>query len=127
MKSEEAFLEWAFVHGYYYATSRVWLEEETARGHDVLLEIDVQGAEQVVAREPEALLIFIAAPSAEVQEQRLRGRGDTTDQIHKRVLHAATELAAGERLGAQVVVNDRLDATVDQVLALIRGARPASS
>ena len=49
--------------------------------------------------------------------------GLTTDQIHQRVLHAATELAAGERLGATLVVNDRLDDTVDQVLALIDAAR----
>jgi guanylate kinase len=94
---------------------------------DVVLEIDVQGAAQVVEREPDALLIFVTAPSPTVQEQRLRGRGDTTDQIRQRVLHAATELAAGTALGATIVVNDKLDETVDRIMELIAEARAAST
>jgi len=94
-------------------------------GADVVLEIDVQGAEQVRAREPEALLIFVTAPSLEVQEQRLRGRGDSEEQVQKRLQVTRDEIAAGERLGATFVINDDLDLAAHQILELIRTHRPA--
>ncbi len=95
-------------------------------GQDVVLEIDVQGAEQVRSRDPEALLIFVTAPSLEVQEQRLRGRGDSEEQVQKRLQVTRDEIAAGERLGATFVVNDDLDDAAQQILDLIRAHRPAS-
>jgi len=93
---------------------------------DLILEIDVQGAEQIRAREPDALLVYLDAPSPAVQEQRLRQRGDTDAQIRARLAHAAAEQAAGEQLGAVVVVNDRLDDTVDELHRLIEQARSAA-
>ena len=96
---------------------------EPTPGSDIVLEIDVQGAEQVVARDPDALLIFLTAPSPAVQEQRLRGRGDTTANVQKRLVKSAQEIVAGEALGAEFVVNDDLDDTVDRILAIIETAR----
>jgi len=98
---------------------------EPTPGSDIVLEIDVQGARQVLERDPDALLIFLTAPSPAVQEQRLRGRGDTTANVQKRLVKAAQEIAAGEELGAHFVVNDQLDTTVDRILDIIRDARDA--
>jgi guanylate kinase len=94
-------------------------------GRDVILEIDVQGASQVLTRAPDCLLILLEPPSAEVQAQRLRGRGDPPDQVERRIAVAQEELAEGRRLGAARVVNDDLERTVTQVQGLITRARAA--
>lgn len=117
--AREGFLEHAEFLGNLYGSP---FPEHLEAG-DLILEIDVQGAEQIRHREPEALLIYLDAPSPEVQEQRLRRRGDSDEQIQARLAHAAAEQAAGEKLGAIVVVNDQLDDTVDELHRLIVEAR----
>lgn len=92
-------------------------------GRDVLLEIDVQGARQVRERDPDALAVFVTAPSLDEQAARLRHRGDSDRQIAERLEEARREHLDAEALGATVVVNDDLDRTVDEILSLINRAR----
>jgi guanylate kinase len=94
---------------------------------DLLLEIDVQGAAQVRGREPDALLIFLTAPSPAAQAERLRKRGDSPERIEQRLRHTAAEAEAAERLGARFVINDDLDVTVDELAAIIDRARKGGS
>lgn len=130
--SEDAFLEWAVVHGHYYGTLKETVEENLARGTDLLLEIDVQGALQVRRRLAGAVLIFMAPPSMEALYMRIAGRA-TEDAAHmKRRLEAAQhELAAYCRYD-YLVVNDRVEETAASISAIMeaekcrvsRGARP---
>ena len=92
-------------------------------GRDLVLEIEVDGAGQVKALDPDALLIFVIPPSAEEQERRLRGRGDPEEIVVKRLHKAAEEIDAAAVLGAFEVVNDDLDEAVERVHDLIRSAR----
>jgi guanylate kinase len=87
---------------------------------DVVLEIEVQGARQIRDAIPDALLIFVAPPSAEEQERRLRGRGDPDEIVAKRLAKAAEETNAAVELGAITVVNDDLERAVDEVRAVAR-------
>lgn len=113
------FLEWAEVFGNRYGTP---LPEPPA-GHDVLLEIDVQGAAQVKARYPEAVVVFIEAPSREAQEARLRGRGDREDLIARRLAGAPEEERAGRALADHIVVNDDLNRAIEEVAAILESRR----
>ncbi len=103
---------------------------EPPPGADVLLEIDVQGAAQVRSRHPEAVVVFVEAPSRRAQEERLRNRGDDDDVIARRLAAAPEEEAAGRDLADRVVVNDDLGTAVAEVAAILdacrsrRGPRP---
>jgi guanylate kinase len=121
------FLEWFDVFGQLKGTPRAPVEEHLAAGRDVLLEVDVQGAMAVRAQIPDALLVFVRAPSREVQRERLAGRdSDDDEQLARRMAQAEEEEAQAEHFDA-VVVNDDLDATVNEVAAILsarrRGAR----
>jgi guanylate kinase len=98
---------------------------EPPDGVDVLLEIDVQGARQIRAREPDALLVLIDAPSREEQAARLRGRGDPEEKVRARLAKADEELEAARAMGAVVIVNDDLERAVDDLAAAIASARTA--
>jgi guanylate kinase len=118
-----AFLEQALVHGHSYATSRHWLESETARGHDVLLEIDVQGAEQVRRLLPEAVGIFILPPSWELLKARLVGRGQDAPAVIARRLEAArSEMRRVDEFD-YVIINNDFAAAVGDFLAVVRASR----
>lgn len=113
------FLEWAEFLGNLYGTP----VPEAPEGGDVMLEIEVQGAAQVVERDPDALVVLLTAPSQEDYEERMRGRGDRPEKIRERVHAARKEMAAARELGAVEVVNDDLDRAAAEVHALIREAR----
>jgi guanylate kinase len=113
------FLEWTEFLGNYYGTPL----PAPAPGVDVVLEIEVDGAQQVKAQHPDALLIFVLPPSRAEQERRLRERGDEVEKVDERLRKAEDEEPIGLRLADHVVVNDDLASTVDHMLAIIRRAR----
>jgi guanylate kinase len=93
MVARGEFLEWAEVFGNYYGTHQGILEEARSAGKDLVLDIDVQGARQLKDRIPEAVTVFILAPSRQILEQRLRARGeDRNEVIERRLRDAAGEI-----------------------------------
>ena len=116
-------LEWAHVVGHRSGTPARPVEEALAAGRDVVLEIDVQGARQVRERAPEAVLIFLAPPSMEELERRLRSRGTEDEARLALRLATAREEMAQLPLFDHVVVNDRLDEATAQVEAIIQASR----
>ncbi len=113
---KNAFLEYAQVYDNYYGTSFAWIDDTLAAGHDVLLEIDVQGAEQVRALLPDAVGIFILPPSIEVLAERLNGRGtDAPDVIAKRMQNARHEIEQARHFHYIVINHELATATADLV------------
>jgi guanylate kinase len=94
-------------------------------GDDIVLEIDVRGAAQVKERFPDAVLIMLLPPSREVQEQRLRGRGDPDEKVRARLELSDEEEEAGRALADHVVVNDELGRAVDEVAGIVEAWRNA--
>jgi guanylate kinase len=105
---KEEFLEWALVHGNLYGTPRAHVEGKRSQGLDVILEIDVQGARQVRAKEPEAVTIFVLPPSNKKLEERLRGRGTENEEELKQRLENALEENREKDDFDYVIVNDDL-------------------
>lgn len=115
----DGFLEWAEFLGNLYGTP----VPRAPEGKDVLLEIEVQGAAQIVERDPDALLVLLVAPSQEDYEARMRGRGDPEEKVQERVHQARTEMVLAHDLGAHEVVNDEVDRAAAEVHELVRAAR----
>lgn len=113
------FLEWNEFHGNLYGTPVPELDP----ARDILLEIDVNGARQVAARRPDALLLFVDAPDRTAQQRRLEGRGDPPDKVAARVAEAARERRDAIELGCVMLVNDDLERVVGEIEALIATRR----
>lgn len=123
MVAERSFLEWAVVHGELYGTGRAHVESHLERGHDVLLDIDVQGARQVREGCSEALSLFILPPSFAVLEERLRRRGeDAVEQIERRLLTARDEVLCAETYD-YVILNAEVDRAAEALAAVILARR----
>ncbi len=122
------FLEYATVFGnHYYGTAVSALEHARAQGHDLLLDIDVQGALQVMKKVPEAVSIFILPPTPEVLEKRLRNRSQAEGvadeaEIEKRLSQARTELQQLQGY-KYALVNDLLDQAASEMRAIVLAAR----
>ena len=120
MAAENKFLEHATYVSNSYGTPEEPVDRMLAEGYDVILEIEVQGGLQVMARRPDAISVFIAAPSFEVLAGRLRGRGDTAEEL---VLQRLETARREYRTAAQyqyIVVNDRLEDAVRDIAAILR-------
>jgi guanylate kinase len=114
------FVEWAEYSGNRYGTLRSELEKRVAAGVPVVLEIEVQGARQVREKLPASVAVFIAPPSRAALRTRLIGRGtDSAEQVEQRLETADRELDAQPEF-AHVVVNDRLDEAVDELVEIVR-------
>lgn len=117
------FAEYNEIFGNFYGTSRKVLEESLAAGKELLLDIDVDGAANLSMRFPDGVFIFLAPPSREELERRLRGRGtESEDEVQKRLARVAYELGAARGYD-YLIFNDKLDETVDAILAIIKSER----
>jgi len=112
--------EWARVHGNYYGTAARFIEDHLKAGRDVLMDIDVQGAAQILRRYPDAVTIFIMAPSMEILRQRITARGlDSSAVIDKRMKNAKAEIAC-RGMYRHVLVNDDLDAAIARLVSILK-------
>jgi guanylate kinase len=113
----DRFLEWAEYAENLYGTPEAAVDLFLEKGEDVVLEIEVQGALQVMDKRPDALFVFVSPPSLAELESRLLGRGDTTD-VRSRLARARQEMAVADRFDHQVI-NDELRASVEQLRSII--------
>ena len=117
------FLEHAEVFGNYYGTHRSELEFAAAEGKDLVLDIDVQGAAQLKRKIPEAVSIFILAPSREILEQRLKARSEDSEAVIARRLRGAAEEIRNYQLYDYVLINREVNASVDTLASIVKAER----
>ena len=119
MIRQDHLIEYAQYVENYYGTPKAYVEEQLSQGRDVILEIEIQGARKIKKKFPEAVLVFVTAPSMEELKERLVGRGtETAVVIHQRLARAAQE-AEGIEEYDYLVVNDDLDTCVNEVHGII--------
>jgi guanylate kinase len=117
--ADNGFLEWTEFIGNMYGTPN----PEAPAGRDIVLEIEVDGASQVKKMHPDAMLLFVLPPTREEQRARLQGRGDVEQKVEQRLRKAEDEEPIGKALADFVLINDDLNATIDEMLGLINAAR----
>ncbi len=117
--SQDFFYEWAEFHGNLYGTPR----PQPPQDHDVLLEIEVDGARQVRERDPGAVIFLLTAPTIELLEQRLRGRGDQEEHVTRRLESTRREIERGRQLCDFEVVNDDVERASREILSILEGLR----
>ena len=122
MIKDNEFVEHACYVGNYYGTPKKYVQEQLAEGKDVILEIEIQGALNIKSQFQNALLLFIAPPSADVLKERLVGRGTETQEVIEQRLARAVEESMGIENYDYLVVNDDLDECVENVHQMIQSA-----
>jgi guanylate kinase len=133
MIRNDEFLEHANVFGNYYGTARRFLEEAKEKKHDLLLDIDVQGAEQMKRKLPEAVSIFVLPPDRKTLESRLRKRSEDTEEvIARRLVTASREIGNYDKYD-YILINDDLEESIERLQSivlserLLRSGRPRSA
>ena len=123
MIEEQAFAEWAIVHGYYYGTSKSLIEKSMQEGKDVLLSIDIQGADQLRKLYSDAVSVFINPPSLrELKNRLIERKSDSETTIQKRLEVAKKEIAAAPSYQFQVV-NDDFEQALQELISIIESQR----
>ena len=123
MIRNDDFLEYADVFGNYYGTARRFLREAEEEGKDLLLDIDVQGAEQIKRKIPEAVRIFVMPPNRQELEKRLRTRSlDAEEVIQRRLVTASREIENYDKYD-YILVNDRLEESIDALKSILLAER----
>ena len=123
MMKRDEFLEHAEVFDNCYGTARKFLREAEQHSHDLLLDIDVQGAEQIKKKSPEAVSVFILPPDRKTLEQRLRKRGQDSEKVIQRRLDTARREIENYVKYDYILVNDRLEDSVELLQAIVLGER----
>lgn len=122
----DGFVEYAQYCGNYYGTPKAYVEEQLRNGKNVILDIEVQGAMQIKAKFPSALMVFVTPPSIEVLLKRLRARGtETEDVIQKRINQAKEESSRMDKY-EYIVINDDLDTAVKEMHGIVCSAKFAT-
>lgn len=121
--ADDALIEYAEYCGNYYGTPRDYVESELAKGRNVILEIEIQGALKIRKQYPNALLLFVSTPSAKELRRRLSGRGTETEEVIDRRLQRAAQEAEGIEEYDYIVINDDLEACVKELHEIIDAAR----
>ena len=120
---KDEFVEWALVHGYYYGTSKKFIEMELSKGYDIVLDIDVQGALSIMQKYSNAVFIFLAPPSFDTLKERLLKRKTESEKdLVKRIEDAKWELSKISMFD-YIVINDSIESTVGKIKSIIEAER----
>lgn len=123
LKDNNELFEWAKVHDNYYGTPKAYVQDRINQGQDILLEIDWQGAAQVRQHLPEVVDIFILPPSIDILEKRLQKRGQDSEDVIKRRIHAASEEIAHANECGYVIINDDFSVALQQLQQIVAVSR----